>query len=85
MVTLPKGLHDLGSDRMRSRVQEAIDGVKASDYDAILMGYGLCNNGLAGIVARHIPIVLPRAHDCITLFMGSRERYITYFNDHPGS
>jgi hypothetical protein len=85
MVALPKGLHDLGSDRMRSRVQEAIDGVKASDYDAILMGYGLCNNGLAGIVARHIPIVLPRAHDCITLFMGSRERYIAYFNDHPGT
>lgn len=85
MFTLPKGLHDLGSEQMRTRVQEAIDGVKAADYDAILMGYGLCNNGLAGIVAKEIPIVLPRAHDCITLFLGSRERYVKYFDEHPGT
>ena len=25
--------------------------------------------------ARDIPVVLPRAHDCITLFLGARERY----------
>ncbi len=85
MVTLPKGLHDLGSEQMRSRVQTAIDGVKSADYDAILMGYGLCNNGLAGIVAPDIPVVMPRAHDCITLFMGSRKRYIKYFDDNPGT
>jgi hypothetical protein len=85
MVTLPKGLHDLGSAQMSERVQSAIDGVDTSTYDAILMGYGLCNNGLAGIVAKDIPIVLPRAHDCITLFLGSRERYVQYFNDHPGT
>jgi hypothetical protein len=26
-------------------------------------------------VARDRPVVLPRAHDCITLFLGARERY----------
>ena len=31
-----------------------------------------------------IPLVVPRAHDCITLFLGSKERYLDYFQKHPG-
>jgi hypothetical protein len=81
---LPKGLHDIGSAGMRRRIQETLDGVDPSRHQAVLFGYGLCNNGLAGLRARSVPLVLPRAHDCITLFMGSRERYLDYFNKHPG-
>ena len=29
--------------------------------------------------------MLPRAHDCIALLMGSRERYQTYFEGNPGT
>ncbi len=79
---LPKGLHDIGSAKMLARMQEAVDRVQ--NYDAILLGYGLCNNGLAGLTARTIPVVLPRAHDCITMFLGSKERYLEYFYAHPG-
>lgn len=81
---LPKGLHDIGSKGMQSRLQAALDKVDESRYDAILLGYGLCNNGLVGLTARTIPLVLPRAHDCITLFLGSKERYLEYFNARPG-
>jgi hypothetical protein len=81
---LPKGLHDIGSSAMRERVQAALDRVDASKYEAVLFAYGLCNNGLAGLVARSIPLVVPRAHDCITMFFGSRQRYQEYFNTHPG-
>jgi len=81
---LPKGLHDIGSERMRERLQTAIDAVDAQRYGAVLLGYGLCNNGSAGLAARSLPLVLPRAHDCITLFFGSRERYLSYFESHPG-
>ena len=81
---LPKGLHDIGSAKMLHRLQEAVDRVDASKYAAVLLGYGLCNNGLAGLTARAIPLVLPRAHDCITLFLGNKERYQDYFNNHPG-
>lgn len=81
---LPKGLHDLGPGGMRERVQAALDRVDEARYDAILFAYGLCNNGLAGLAARSIPLVLPRAHDCITLFLGSRHRYLEYFQNHPG-
>ncbi len=81
---LPKGLHDIGAAPMAQRLQAVVDRVDGSQYDAILMGYGLCNNGLAGLMARGIPIVLPRGHDCITMFLGSRQRYQKYFDEHPG-
>ncbi len=81
---LPKGLHDIGCVGMAERLQAALDRVEASEYDAILLGYGLCNNGLVGLLARQIPLVISRAHDCITLFLGSKERYLEYFNNHPG-
>ena len=82
---LPKGLHDLGVERMRPRLQERIDAAEARAYDAILLAYGLCNNGTVGLVARHAPLVIPKAHDCITLFLGSRARYRTEFDGHPGT
>ena len=82
---LPKGLHDLGAEGMQARMREAVERLDESRYDAIILGYGLCNNGLQGLTARSIPIVIPRAHDCITVFFGSKERYITYFHANPGT
>lgn len=81
---LPKGLHDLPCKEMQDRMQGFLDRVDQEEYDAIILGYGLCNNGLNGLRAREIPLVLPRAHDCITLFLGSRARYMDYFNNNPG-
>jgi hypothetical protein len=82
---LPKGLHDLGGKPMAAKVQEVVDRTPEGVYDAILLGYGLCGNGLDGLTARHTPLVLPRAHDCIALLMGSRERYQAYFDSNPGT
>jgi hypothetical protein len=81
---LPKGLHDIGQAGMNARLQEVLANVDAG-YDAVLLGYGLCSNGLVGLTAAHVPLVIPRAHDCITLFMGSKERYLDYFESHPGA
>jgi len=82
---LPKGLHDIGSGGMLSRLREAVGRVDVSRYEAILLGYGLCNNGIAGLEAPEIPVVIPRAHDCITLFFGSRQKYADYFHSRPGT
>jgi len=82
---LPKGLHDLGVEKMSSRLQACVDRADDAGYDAILFVYGLCNNGTVGLKARHTRIVIPRAHDCISLFLGSRERYRERFNSHPGT
>jgi len=81
---LPKGLHDIGQAGMSSRLSDVLANVDETRYEAILLGYGLCSNGLVGLAARSIPLVVPRAHDCITLFLGSKERYLEYFQGHPG-
>jgi len=81
---LEKGLHDIGECKMSAKLQAEIDKVDAGAYDAIVLGYGLCNNGIRGLHAE-IPLVVPRAHDCITLLLGSKERYQAYFNAHPGT
>lgn len=81
MVTM--GLHDLGV-QMRPHLQERIDAADAGGYDAIVLGYALCGRGTEGLRAGKTPLVLPRAHDCIGLLMGSRQRYEAYFADHPG-
>jgi hypothetical protein len=70
---LPQGLHRTPG-KMPAAIQEAIDGAPAA-ADAILLGYGLCSNGVVGVAARQAPIILPRVHDCIALLLGSRERY----------
>jgi hypothetical protein len=37
-----------------------------------------------GLAAQPLPLVVARAHDCITLLLGSKERYLDYFQSHPG-
>ena len=81
---LPKGLHDIGQAGVSARLGESLAAVDQAKYEAVLLGYGLCSNGLVGLAARSIPLVVPRAHDCITLFLGSKERYLDYFQKHPG-
>ena len=83
---LRKGLHDLETPDMVSKVQSTIDSVDPeAGYEAILLGYARCNDGLVGVTARSIPLVIPRAHDCITFFFGSRNAYREYFDSHPGT
>lgn len=81
---LTKGLHDIGGAGMCERLQAAVDKVDESRYEVVLLGYALCGNGLAGLTARSLPLVLPRGHDCMTLFLGSRQRYQDYFQNNPG-
>jgi hypothetical protein len=81
---MTEGLHDMGERKMSTRLQEEIDRVDIAGYEAILLGYGLCNNGIRGVHAR-LPLVVPRAHDCITLLMGSKEKYAAYFQANPGT
>lgn len=81
---LPKGLHDLGGAPMARRIQEVIDRTDPTLYEVVMLGYALCGNGVVGLEARKIPLVVPRAHDCIALLMGSRRRYQEYFDANPG-
>lgn len=66
------------------RIQEQVDSA-GPDIDAIVLGYGLCGGATAGLTARAVPIVLPRAHDCVTIFLGSRDRYRAEQEATPGT
>jgi hypothetical protein len=81
---LGKGLHT-EPDKLRNGLQAALDNVQEGMYAAVLLGYGLCSNSVAGVVCRHTKMVIPRAHDCITLYLGSGERYASEFRANPGT
>jgi len=81
-----KGLHDLPTGQMLAALRQTVDAAAAEGrYKAILLGYARCNDGLVGLRAPAIPLVIPKAHDCITLFLGSRRAYREYFDACPGT
>ncbi len=80
-----KGLHDVGRAGMHDRLSEIVAGVDETLYEGVLLGYALCSNGIVGLATRSVPLVVPRAHDCIALFLGSKERYLEYFQNHAGT
>jgi len=82
---LPQQLHAVGRVRMKNRLSEYLAAVDEDSYDALLLAYGLCSGGIAGLAAGKIPMVVPRAHDCITLFLGSRQKYQDYFFANGGT
>jgi hypothetical protein len=82
---LDYGLHNV-PEKMSEAIQNEIDcAIETGDYEAIILGYGLCSNGIVGVKARHIPLVVPRVHDCISLFLGSVKKYRTEVAACPGT
>jgi hypothetical protein len=81
---LTQGHHDTPK-RGLLEIQKRIDAVPAGRYDAIVIGYGLCSNILVGLHSDHTQLVIPRAHDCISFFLGSKERYRQMFDARPGT
>jgi len=80
---LDQSLHRTPHD-MAEMIQEQIEEVE--DYaEEIILGYGLCSNGIVGVEAPRQGLIIPRAHDCITLFLGSRQAYFSAHNEHPGT
>ncbi len=83
IIYLNQALHRT-PDKMPGLVQEQID--KASAYaDQIVLGYGLCSNGIVGVKAGRQGLIAPRAHDCIALLMGSCAAYNACFAERPGT
>lgn len=85
LLFLEKGLHDRGPKAMRKRIQEEIDKADPSRHDAVVLGYALCGTGLAGLRAGALPVVAPRAHDCIGLLLGSAAKHEAMQREEPGT
>jgi len=76
------GLHDQPS-RMGPALQERLDAI--TEPSTVLIGYGLCGNGVVGLEAGPHTLVLPKAHDCIGMTFGSTEAHQAEAAVHPGT
>ncbi len=76
----------LEPEKLRANVQRVIDQTESEGepYDAIALVYGLCSNGIVGLTTSRLPLVVPRGHDCITLLLGSKEKYQELFEKYSG-
>lgn len=82
---LAQGLHE-SPDRLRTTLQDAITRMEAcADVDVVALGFGLCSRGIERVYTARCRLVVPRAHDCITLLLGSKERYAACMARHPGT
>jgi len=75
------------SATLREQLQRRITAAEESPkkYDAILLLFGLCGNSTVGLRTSHTPLVMPRAHDCCTILLGSRERFREHFGANPST
>lgn len=71
-------------DQLPHVIQAAIDDV-SDDVSTIVLGYGLCANGIVGVKAPAQGLIIPRVHDCIALFLGDRNVYLDAFKKNPGA
>lgn len=72
-------------DRIDENIDPYTNDLEGRPIDAIVLGYGLCSNGITGLRSKKYQIVVPRAHDCTTLLLGSKEKYQEYFETYKGS
>ena len=82
---LPQGLHN-EPVRLQRELQAAVDRAEATpEVEAIALVYGLCSRGVENLRHPRCPLVIARAHDCVTLFLGDKDRYAAYLQAHPGT
>jgi len=83
---LEQGLHNTPK-LMPGRIAEKVAEVAAAAAapEEIILGYGLCSNGVLGISGGQNPLVIPRCHDCISMLLGSVARYNEVFRQNPGT
>jgi hypothetical protein len=83
LTFLPQGLHN-EPPRLNTTVAATVAAIEAEGRaEAIALVYGVCSRGIEAIPLRRCRLVVPRAHDCITLFLGSKERYQQFQNENP--
>jgi hypothetical protein len=82
IIFMDYGLHR-SPRRMTLMLQQAIDSL--CEPSLVILGYGLCGKGLAGIEAGDHTLLVPRVDDCIALLLGSHETYMREFEKEPGT
>jgi len=82
VIYLDYGLHTVPKN-LKSEVQNIL--YKIEEPSFVVLGYGLCGNGIAGIQSQKHVLLIPRTDDCIAVLLGSYDDYITMFTTEPGT
>ena len=69
--------------KLAAALQHEIDAVPQPSN--IIVGYGLCGNGLVGVKSGVHTLIVPRTHDCVAIFLGSHQRYVQRFFANPNT
>lgn len=91
-TVLPEGLETMFLEYALHRQPEKLNGElrrainrETSGCQEVILGYGLCSNGTLGLGHSCKRLIIPRVHDCISILLGSAERYFQEFNKEPGT
>ena len=71
VIWVERGLHST-PEKLNRILQHYIDALQ--DQDEILLTFGLCGNGTAGLVSKHTQLRLPRFDDCINQLLCKQPR-----------
>lgn len=71
IVWVERGFHNT-PQRLKEELQRIID--HHQDYDEILLTFGLCGNGVEGIISPKTVLVLPKFDDCINMLLCTKKR-----------
>ena len=82
---LEMGLHEQPAGNLRTALQAAIDTATPAEFDVVAIAYGLCNLAVIGLTAKSVPVIIPRAHDCIGMLLGSSSCYLAQLDAQPGT
>jgi hypothetical protein len=84
IIWIEQELHNTPT-KLNSELKKTIENIDPeASYDAIILLYGLCSNGVIGLGSTRFPIIVPKTDDCIGIFLGSQNKYLEYFNSMKG-
>ena len=79
---LPMLAHDK-PERLNMLIKDKLEKLGSESgrkYDAVILGFGLCGNAVTGLSCS-VPLIIPRAHDCCTVLMGGKDKFLAAFGD----
>lgn len=70
MCFLEQGLHRYPGD-LQTSLKQSLDQIEQDpNIQRVILGYGLCGGGLAGLASNRVTLHVPLVHDCIPIFRG---------------
>lgn len=71
------GLHEK-PENLNAELHRRLADTEGRGYKAVLMLFGLCSNATVGLEPPSDSLlVIPRVHDCVSLYLGSAKKYLT--------